>query len=96
MHSLYDAASLQSLPHDLKVIADAARRPYNHPKLGWIAAYNVGNPLLSFIGNMILQLFNVHYRILDMEAEALDFLNSIDPSLPPLKPLLSPQEIPPL
>ncbi|MFN8451322.1 MAG: hypothetical protein U0521_22755 [Anaerolineae bacterium] len=87
MHSLYDAAALTSLPINLQSIAHAASRPYAHPKMGWIAIYNAHVPILAFAADMILRLFRVRYRIVNTQADALDFLNAIDPDLPPLQPL---------
>jgi len=87
LHTLHDAAELKQLPHNLKAIRDATQDDFKQPKLGWIVAYDVHDKLIGFLGNVTMQLFRVRYRVVNTQADALDFLNLVDSTLPPLRPV---------
>lgn len=87
LHTLHDASELKQLPHNLKAIRDATQDGFNQPKVGWIVAYEVHDKLVAFLGNVTMQLFRVRYRLVNTQPEALDFLNAVDSTLPPLRPI---------
>jgi len=87
LHTLHDAAELKQLPHNLKAIRDATQDGFKQPKLGWIVAYDVHDKMIGFLGNVTMQLFRVRYRVVNTETDAIDFLNLVDSTLPPLRPV---------
>ncbi len=84
VHVLHDCTALDSLPMRLKDLNNVVKESYTHPQLGWIIAFNVDNPLIQFIGNLTGRFFGIRYRIVDSEADALQWLQEIDSSLPSL------------
>ncbi|MEO8395989.1 MAG: hypothetical protein ABI700_23540 [Chloroflexota bacterium] len=87
LHTLHDASELKQLPHNLKAIRDATQDGFKQPKVGWIVAYDVHDKLIGFLGNMTMQLFRVRYRVVNTQLDAIDFLNAVDSTLPPLRPI---------
>lgn len=84
VHALHDNATLTSVPKRLKDLSESVKSAYSHPNLGWTVAYNTDDAVLKFLGNMLSGLFNLRYKIVDTKAEALAWLQRVDPSLPPL------------
>jgi hypothetical protein len=82
VHVLHDCTALDSLPIRLKDLNDTVKDSYTHPQLGWIVAFDVDNAMFQFVGNLTGRLFGIRYRIVDTEADALQWLQEVDSSLP--------------
>lgn len=82
VHVLQDATDLTSLPRELKALSDAVQIGYGHPRLGWTVAFGVRNDLLRFIGGLTSRLFSIRYRIVDTQADAIEWLAQMDITLP--------------
>ena len=50
--------------------------------------YNVNDCIVTMIANIISRLLGIPYHSAGTELEAVDFLNTVDATLPPLRPLL--------
>ena len=88
LHCIGDLGGVTKVPMNLKSLSDAAQAALSHPQFGWMLVYNIDNPVVRFLGDMTTRVFQVRYRVLNTQGEALDFLNSVDATLPPLKPLV--------
>lgn len=81
VHALHDATHLDKLPKSIGALSGATREAWQHPKTGWTVAFNVKNPILAYIGNMMSRIFQTRYRIVSSKQEALALLKSVDPTL---------------
>ena len=88
LHCLGDLGGVTKIPSNLKAITDATEGAMRHPHFGWMIVYDMPNPVIKFFGDIATRFFQVRYRVLDTQVEALEFLNSVDSTLPPLKPLI--------
>lgn len=85
VHVLYDWSKLDVMP----TLADIRGiRQVTHPKRGWAVFVGVRQPLIRFMLGLASQIFNYSIRFFDTHAQALAFLNSIDPALPPADALI--------
>ena len=87
IHCLCDVGQVKKLPLSLQVLADTSRGALSHPQFGWMIAYDMPNPIFKFFGDMVTRLFRMRYHVAGTQEEALDFLNSVDATLPPLRML---------
>jgi hypothetical protein len=87
LHSIADLSAIGKIPLNLKVITDATRGALSHPQFGWMAVYHMPNPVIQFFGDMATRVFQVRYRVFDEQVDALNFLNAVDGTLPPLRPI---------
>lgn len=56
-----------------------------HPQCGWIILVGPANTLMRFANAVVTNLFKTRNRMFDTFDEALDFLNEMDSTLPPLR-----------
>jgi hypothetical protein len=94
MYCLCDVGEVTKVQLNLKAVIDATQFLANRPRFGWTVLYHMRNPKVRLIADAVLRFFKVHYRIVDTEAEALAFLNAVDPTLPPLKFVTNQQTTP--
>jgi|GEM_PF-1664348 len=57
-----------------------------HPQIGWGMIVGVRQPMLKMAAGIIPQLFKVQARVLDNLEEALNFIQSMDITMPDLIP----------
>lgn len=88
VHSLYDFSALEKMPLNLKLASDTAAPAYSNPRMGWVAAYGLGNVYVKYLAQMVGQMFKLRYRFFDTQEEAVQFLQSVDMTLPVL-PLIA-------
>ncbi|MGQ9909204.1 MAG: hypothetical protein ACUVS2_10260 [Candidatus Flexifilum sp.] len=90
VHVLYDWSGLNAMP----TLADIrGMRQIAHPKRGWAVFVGVRQPLIRFLLGLAAQIVNYPIRFFNTRAEALAFLHSIDPTLPPAEALI--ERLPP-
>jgi hypothetical protein len=58
-----------------------------HPRYGWTLVVGSSNPFQRFVVALANNLFKGRQRNFDTFDEALDFLNEVDSTLPPLRAL---------
>ena len=87
LHSIADLSAIGKIPLNLKTITDATQGALSHPQFGWMTVYHMPNPVIQFFGDMATRVFQVRYRVFDEQVDALDFLNQVDSTLPPLRPI---------
>jgi len=83
IHLLVDETQAGAPPKpDLKPITDALQ-VFRHPRMGWLIVFgNSGNRLARLITYMVSQLGRLRFRRFDTLQESLEFLYSMDTSLP--------------
>lgn len=92
VHTIHDATVLKSLPSNINEVYKRAGAGNQHPKAGWIVAFNVQKRLFSFSGNTLSRLFCSRYRIVNTRKEALEFLMYVDVTLSIPKDILEAEE----
>ncbi len=88
VHTMYDTGALKELPINLRALTRVAQELLCRPAPGWIVTYNVNDCIVTMLANIVSRLLSIPYYAADSEVQALDFLNAVDASLPPLRPLL--------
>ncbi len=88
VHTLYDSGALKELPINLKALTQLAQITLCRPKQGWHITYNVNDCLVTMTANIVTRMLGIPYHSTETELQALDFLNSADATLPPLRRLL--------
>ncbi len=84
VHCFVNAENLSKMPVNLTALRDSTLPTLQHPRMGWVIAYGTNNPLLSFLGSTVTQLFQTRYRLFDSYERAVEFLQSVDETLPDL------------
>jgi hypothetical protein len=85
VHIILDLQELKEMPS----LADSIRAKYDfpkHPKNDWNIFVGMKDPLQKMIVSFMGNVFKMHSRLLENNIEALDFLQSIDSTLPDLTP----------
>ncbi len=83
IHLLLNLEQLETVNFQLNemvqhpMVAATAR----HRNVGWVVRFNRNNPFYNFISTVIRQTHQQTAEFFDTQAEALDFLKSLDPRL---------------
>jgi hypothetical protein len=86
VHQLADARELESMPG----MAALNKLTYGrHPRMGWQLSFGLRKPLIKMAINIMSQVFKMRSRNFDTQEEALDFLQSVDATLPDLRTALT-------
>jgi len=56
-----------------------------HPKVGWMIMIGMKNPFQRFVVAVSTSFFKTRVRLVNTMDEALNFLNDVDSTLPPLR-----------
>ena len=56
-----------------------------HPQCGWVLLVGPTNTFTRFVNAVVTNVFKTRNRMFNTRAEALDFLNEVDSTLPPLR-----------
>lgn len=81
MHNIYDCSGLDSLPPLMEM---SKLQVGQHPRVGWIIFVGIRSDLLKFVLSMTTQMFGHRLRFMKSHAEALQFLQQVDSTLPDL------------
>lgn len=81
IHFIFDSQQVTQMP-GLRV---ASQTPLaRHPKVGWvIIIQSKTNPAFRMISSLLAQITRLRSRFVDSETGAIEFLQYIDPTLPP-------------
>ncbi len=88
VHSLCNVGGTEEVPLTLSAIMHGAKHPLSHPNQGWVVLYNVNDCLISMIVRIVTRSLGVSFHAAESETQALDFLNMVDATLPPLHLLI--------
>jgi len=93
IHFLHDWTGLENFPTSIGMIRQSTRRKLkDRSKLGWVIAYGSNQRILRFVSDLTFQVFKIRFRMVDTEAEAVQLLQQIDPTLPSLPAIPTTQE----
>lgn len=84
VHLLQDYSGVSSFPRSVNDMNRMVEPLYTHDRLGRVMAYGLSDSAMQFTATMLGQLFQIRYRVMDTEADALDWLQEMDSTLPPL------------
>lgn len=84
VHGIFDLTGLDQMP-ELKVLRQA--KAIKHSKTGWVVLVGVDNPVIKLVASVMGQMYQARFRFYNTIEEALDFLQSMDDTLPDLHPL---------
>ena len=87
VHCLVNIRALTSIPTNIKCLSESTQAILGHPQIGWVIAYGNQIPAGAFITTIVAQLFKTRFRLLNSHNEALDFLKTVDVTLPDLQAL---------
>jgi hypothetical protein len=82
VHHLADLRELDGMPG----LAALGKFTYvKHPQMGWQVSFGLRRPLVKMLANIMSQVFKMRSRDFDTLEEALDFLQTVDATLPNLR-----------
>lgn len=82
LHFIFDMTTQDKVP-DLKSMSSMAFT--DHPTMGWAIVVGSVNPVTKFLVSTVSQINKVRFRMFTSRAEALEFLQEVDDTLPPLR-----------
>lgn len=85
IHVLADDLELESMPNMKKM---SELQYVKHEKMGWFITSNP-NRVLRFIGTVVGQLLKTRHRFVDSPEDGIDFLLTVDTTLPDKATLLA-------
>jgi hypothetical protein len=78
VHFLLELAEVRDMP---SIGSIRQMTVTHHPKLGWVVIHGLRHRYVRALLLFTLLLFNLHYKIVEDEDEALEFLQTLDASL---------------
>lgn len=81
VHTIYDYSHAQIVPPLQETVKMKAGK---HPKVGWVIFVNMQDIMTRFILSTASQVFRLRFRSFKTLEEALDFIQSVDSTLPSL------------
>lgn len=88
VHFLHDWSRINKFPTNiLQIRRDSKAQLDDEEKLGWMVVFGMENRVLRFISQVVLQVFNIPFRMFSTQEEAREFLKDIDPTLPDIPPV---------
>lgn len=87
VHVITNEAALESLPTSLQMFSDALDF-MRDPRLGWMIMYPSNDSMSKFLSGMVAGISKVRYRRFDTLEESLQFLVTVDTSLPTVEDML--------
>jgi hypothetical protein len=79
VHLLLEIADVHSLP---SIGAIRQMSIPSHPKIGWVVVYGLRKNYVRALLLFTVLLFNMHYKIVDNQHQALAFLAELDALIP--------------
>jgi len=90
VHVVLSEEKMDSLPKSLKAFSEVVEF-LRHDRIGWFLIY--GNtshaPIAKFLGTMVIEMAKVRHRRFETLQESLDFLVSMDTTLPTVDEMLN-------
>ena len=87
VHVLSNESQVGSLPISLNMLSEAADF-MRHPQMGWMITYGTDNRMAKFMLSMISGIARVRHRRFATLEESLEFLVSVDTTLPTIEQML--------
>jgi len=87
VHVLHDEQGMGTMPISLQVLTDALGFLKN-PRLGWFIIYGNDDRIKKFISAMVMSVAKVRHRNFKTREETLNFLVSMDTTLPKVEEML--------
>jgi len=81
VHVLVNQRDLSAVPQDLKQIVKATAF-MRHPQMGWLLLFGTENRAVHFMAYLASQIARLRHRRFSTLDDALDFLYSVDLTLP--------------
>jgi hypothetical protein len=81
IHNIYDCTGLEALP---PLVEMGRLQVARHPKVGWVIFVGIQNDMLKFMLSITTQMFGQRLRFMNSHAEALQFMQQMDSTLPDL------------
>jgi len=88
VHLLIDESDLDGMPISLSTLTEAFAF-MGHDRLGWMIIYGTDERVKKFISSMVTNITRVRHRRFDTRQEALEFLVTMDSSLPTVEAMLT-------
>ncbi len=79
VHIIIDSHEMGSFKIGLSQLRETITM-FREPNIGWIIAIGV-NPMIRFIGSMVMQMGHVNFRFVENMNDALDTLQRVDLTL---------------
>lgn len=90
VHCIVNIENMTQVPLNIRVVQSGTVKSLRHPKMGWLIAYGKSDKMMSFIAQAVTQIFKTRYRLVDTYQEAVEFLQSVDATLPDLSSMTPP------
>lgn len=87
VHVITNETDVGSLPVSLQLFSEAVEF-MRHPRMGWMLMYPTANQLSKFLSGMVAGIAKVRYRRFESIEESLQFLVSVDTTLPSIEEML--------
>ena len=87
VHVLVDESKLETLPVSISVLAEKLDF-LSHPRLGWFILYGNDDAMKKFVSSMLTGISKVRNRRFANLQDSLEFLVSVDSSLPTVQEIL--------
>jgi hypothetical protein len=84
LHSIQTYDSMVTFPQNATKLVLATKTLMEMPGLGWIVFVGIKNPIIKSLAGFVSGVLRIRYRLYDTMEEALEFLNYVDSTLPPL------------
>jgi len=82
IHSIIDGTGITKYSRNILQLREASQHLFSHPRYGWLVIYGTKDNLSHFFVNMVTEFFRVKMKMVDTRQDAVDFLKSVDNTLP--------------
>lgn len=87
VHVMIDDEDVTTSIKQIKGVVNVGKA-MNHPRFGWLIIYGSSNKMFQFMSYLISQISKVRFRRFSTRAEALEFLRTVDTTLPTVEEIL--------
>jgi hypothetical protein len=84
VHILIDESKFEAMTISLKILSDVFGF-LKHPRLGWVVMYGSDDQMKKFVSTMLTGMAKTRHRRFDTFEESLDFLMTMDSTLPTIQ-----------
>lgn len=85
VHTLQDGREITDFPKNIGQILAVSREAQAHPQMGWGISVGLLDPATRYIAGMVYKIARTRQRFISNMDDALDFLQSIDQTLPDVR-----------
>jgi hypothetical protein len=80
LHQIVDVRDLRHFPANVNVLRQHLSY-WQHPKMGYIIALGINNPIVSFLAQILPKMIGVKFHKVDTLDEAIQYLQKMDSNL---------------